>query len=114
MLYYLSQDKSFHPYLKDDVEWQKAASSNPDRGFTDDADTVENKQTAVQKVATLEQMLGLVSQWVPHYVANDIVYGSTSISSIWSCIRKYYGFQQSETNFMKFSTITWEEGERPE
>ena len=59
-------------------------------------------------------MLGLITQWVPHYLATDIVSNSTSMDSIWQAIRKYYGFQQSETQFMKFSSITWEEGERPE
>ena len=60
-------------------------------------------------------MLGLISQWVPHYLASDITQkNSISLDSIWQAIRKYYGFQQSETQFMKFTSITWEDGERPE
>ena len=61
-------------------------------------------------------MLGYISQFVPHYLATDIVNNSTSLDSIWDTIRQYYGFQHSEVNFIKFSSITWEgmETERPE
>jgi hypothetical protein len=112
LLYTLARDKDFAPFLKSDVTWEKLTATNPTRGFTDD--TTGDKTTALQKVANLGQMLGLISQWVPHYLATDITKNSTSMDNIWQCIRKYYGFQQSETQFMKFSSITWEEGERPE
>ena len=39
-------------------------------------------------------MLGLITQWVPNYLANDIIKQSTSIDSICQFIRKYYGFQK--------------------
>lgn len=112
LLYTLARDKEFAPFLKAGVTWDKYSANNPTRGFTDD--TGGSETTAVQKAANLAQMLGLVSQWVPHYLATDITKNCVSMDSIWQCIRKYYGFQQSETQFMKFSNITWEEGERPE
>lgn len=111
LIYTLARDKEFAPFLKAEITWDKYAGNNLTRGFTDDAD---GGTTAVQKAANLTQMLGLISQWVPHYLATDITKNCTSMESIWQCVRKYYGFQQSETQFMKFSNISWEEGERPE
>ena len=110
--YYLSTDGNFECFLKPNVTWLKASTTTPLRGFT--SDRGENGKTAEEKVQCLEHMLGLITQWVPHYLANDIITNSTSMESIWQFIRKYYGFQQSEAHFMKFSSIKWEEGERPQ
>ncbi len=109
LVYLLTQDKNFRPFLLKDATWNKESPTAPNRGFTDD-----DEFSAVQKSSNLYQMLGLVAQWVPHYLCTDIVKNSTSMPSIWQIIRKYYGFQQSETQFMKFATIVWEDGERPE
>ncbi len=70
--------------------------------------------SAAAKVTVLEQMLGLIAQFVPHYLSNDIVKGSSALEQVWQSIRKYYGFKQSEVQFMKYSAIKLEEGERPE
>lgn len=110
LLYSLSQDDKFKPFLGPDSAWQKQTSTNPNRGFTDGTGSLSARQQSMN----LSQMLGLISQWVPHYLTNDITKNSTGLESIWQFVRKYYGFQQSETNFMKFSAIVWEEGERPE
>ncbi|MES9905324.1 MAG: hypothetical protein ABW168_21945 [Sedimenticola sp.] len=109
LVYLLTQDKNFRPFLLKDATWNKESPTAPNRGFTDD-----DEFSAAQKSSNLYQMLGLVAQWVPHYLCTDIVKNSTSMPSIWQIIRKYYGFQQSETQFMKFATIVWEDGERPE
>lgn len=113
LLYTLNQDDVFKPFLVANYTWTKTNNANPVRGLVDDAEG-DHRQTAAQKLANLTQMLGLISQWVPHYLTADITKNSTSIDSIWQSIRKYYGFQQSETQFMKYSSITWEDGERPE
>ena len=116
ILYVLNQDDSFKRYLTPTSKWNKLTSADPHRGFADDGEDIRTAKrlTAQQKAANLNQMLGLISQWVPHYLSNDIVKNSTDMPSIWQFIRKYYGFQQSESNFMKFSSMTWEDGERPE
>jgi hypothetical protein len=110
ILYNLSCDENFNRFLQPNARWTKVSAANPLRGLTNDV----NGATATEKLHHLQQMLGLITQWVPHYLATDIVSNSTSMDSIWQFIRKYYGFQQSETQFMKFSSISWEEGERPE
>lgn len=110
--YNLSLDNDFKGFLKPGATWLKSSSASPLRGFTDD--DAEGGKKAADKLHNLQQMLGLISQWVPHYLATDIMINSTSMDSIWQFIRKYYGFQQSEAQFMKFSSITWQDGERPE
>lgn len=95
--------------------WLKYSSSNPTRGFTSDPTTdPPTGLTAVQKAENLSMMLGLITTFVPHFLSNSIVRDSTSLDSVWQFIRKYYGFKQSEGNFMKYYSIRWEEGERPE
>lgn len=110
IIYNLSRDNDFKCFFEPSATWLKASASEPLRGFTDEDDG----RTAQEKLQHLQQMLGLITQWVPHYLATDIVNNSTSMNSIWQFIRKYFGFQQSETQFMKFSSITLEDGERPE
>ena len=63
ILFHLSQCNEFAPYLE--AEWGK--QSVPQRGFTDDADTVAaaTRKTAAQKKIVLERMLGLVAQHAP-------------------------------------------------
>ena len=112
IVFNLSREDDFKPFLEPNVTWLKASESAPLRGFIND--TEEGGKTAQQKVNSLQHMLGLLTQWVPHYLATDIISSSTGIESIWSIIRKYYGFQQSEFQFMKYSSIVWEDGERPE
>ena len=120
ILYTLNQDTCNQPFLKPegpantDATWEKLTSANPNRGFVDNGGDDGTKKA--QKVINLHMMLGYLSQFVPHYLASDIKNSSTSMDSIWHMIRSYYGFQQSEVQFMKFSSITWEgrEQERPE
>lgn len=112
LVYNLSCDTNFQRFLAQGATWTKASASNPHRGLTDDGGRYGMR--AAQKAQHLHQMLGLITQWVPHYLATDIISNSTSMDSIWQSIRKYYGFQQSEAQFMKFTSISWEEGERPE
>jgi len=110
IIYTLSREKEFKPFLADDCTWLKDTNTTTNRGFQDDIDGL----TGTQKAANLSQMLGLISQWIPHYLAADVSKNSTSLDGIWQAIRKYYGFQQSEAQFMRFTAIQWEDGERPE
>lgn len=112
LVFVLNSEPSFQPFLKPAVEWQKLSPRNPSRGFVDGEG--DNGLTKEVQAANLQQMLGLITQWVPHYISTDITNNSTSMDSVWAFIRKYYGFQASETQFMRFSAITWQEGERPE
>ena len=100
IVFNLSRDDTCWPFLQPGVSWLKHTASTLLRGLTDDLPVSPNGLSAVAKAANLHQMLGLITQWVPHYLATDITNNSTSMEDIWGFIRKYYGFQQSETQFM--------------
>ena len=107
--YYLSLNDEFAPYLN--ANWEKASVAN--HGLVSDPDGA-NAKTDVQKAIILDRMLGIIAQYSPSLLRNDIMKKSTSLNSIWTRIRKYYSFQQSEINFLKLSKIQRKEGERYE
>jgi len=111
MVYTLRQDKDFAPFLLDTAVWLKQTAAAPNRGLIDDVgeDTLKKRV----KVSNLNSALRYITQWVPHYLANNIEKQSTSIESLWSFIRKYYSFQQSEAQFMKLSSITGSHAGQP-
>ena len=110
--YHISTTTEFVPYL--DLEWQPKAI--PNRGLQNDGENIAaaDRKTAAQKNIILERLLGLIAQFVPTLLRSDVIKKSTSLSWIWSRVRKYYSFTQSEVNFLKLHTITKEEGERYE
>ena len=109
-------EPAFAVFLDPAAKWTKYTSNNPNRDLTDNDESVPEAKrlTATQKVANLNRMLGLVAQYSPSLLRNDLIKKSTSLNYIWQRIRKYYSFQQSEAQFLKFSTITLEPGERYE
>lgn len=111
MTYTLGQDATFAPFLKEGAVWGKLTSTKPTRDLQDDGGNGLKKEA---KVTNLNCMLRYITQWIPHYLANDVEKNSTNIDSVWGFIRKYYSFQQSETQFMKFTSIKMEDTERPE
>ncbi len=114
MLYNLSQNNDFAPYIEPTFEWQKASTTN--RGFTSDEDTVDaaRRKTALQKNIILERMLGFVAQYSPDLLNNDIINKSTSLNWVWNRIRKHYSIHQSESNFLKINNIKRGPAERYE
>ena len=104
----LRQKKEYTPFLASDATWKKIDPDELARGFTDDADNGKKKE---DKFANLEDMLSLICQFVPSYLATDIEKNTTCFADIWSIIRKYCNLRQTETNFMKFNDIVLEEGE---
>ena len=114
--YVLSLDPSFAPFLVSGFTWEKKTRAAPNRGLTDDPNTVAEavRKTAAQKVTHLELMLGQIANYCPVISRNTIVKNSTSIESIWQVIRAHYGFQSSGAHFLDLSDIKLEHGERPE
>ena len=111
--YCLNQDKNCQPFLLN-TTWTKISHNHPTRGLQDDA--ADGGLKKEQKLLNLNAMLGYICQFIPHYLASEVINLSTSINSVWGTIRQYYGFQQSEVQFLKFTNITWEgiHSERPE
>jgi len=112
MLYHLSLCNDFAQFLETD--WEKQPAIN--RGLTNDgAEIAEgNRKNAVQKKIILERMLGLIAQFAPSLLRNDIIKRSTSLSWIWQRIRRHYSFSQSEVNFLSLHTIKRKDDERYE
>ena len=76
VLFHLSLCNDFAAYLA--AEWSKQGVAN--RGFTDDAEGTDNRKLATQKVITLERMLGIVAQFAPSLLRNEI-HSSSDYSS---------------------------------
>ena len=114
LVYTLSLDKSFAPFLKDGVTWGKQSSVNATRGFTDDAADATDRKTKEEKCATLNLMLGQIANYATIISRNSIIKASTSLKDIWEQIRLHYGFQTTGSRFLDLSAIRQSPGERPE
>ena len=114
LLYTLSLDSNFAPFLTDGAHWKRKTKSSPLRGFKDDRDDIPEKRTAAQKVTMLELMLGQIANFCPVISRNTVVKNSTSINEIWQAIRLHYGFQSTGGHFIDFSDIKLDVDERPE
>ena len=84
LLYTLSLDSNFAPFLAEGFMWGKKTKADLLRGFTDDGEDVTeaNRLTAQQKVNFLELMLGQIANYCPIIARNTLVKNSTSIHSI--------------------------------
>ena len=116
ILYTLSCDDKFTPYLEDGRKWDKRTRNNATRGFINDPTTMPEaqRQTAQQKVVILEMMLGQIANFCPIIARNTIVKNSTSLGQIWQTIRLHYSFQSTGAHFLDLADISLEPDERPE
>ena len=112
LLYHLSLNNEFSAFIADTSTWQRKSVAN--RGLTDDPADVADRKTAPQKNIQLERMLGIIAQFSPALLRNDIIKKSTSLKWIWCRVRKHYSFSQSEVNFLKLYSIKREPEERYE
>ena len=116
LVYILSLDANFLPFLSDNATWQKKTSLTPTRGLEDDPNTVQQDRrlSAAQKNARLELMLGQIANYCPVISRSSIVKGSTSLNDIWQKIRQHYGFESSGSHFLDLANIKYTPDERPE
>ena len=71
LLYHLSLNE-FAPFIADTFVWQKKSVAN--RGLADDTTGNDaDRKTAAQKNVHLERMLGIVAQFCPSLLRNDII-----------------------------------------
>ena len=117
LLYTLSLDANFTIFLSNPAfTWSKATSADPNRGLTDDADTVpqDRRRTKEQKVIQLNLMLGQIANFATVISRNTIVKNSTSLGDIWSKIREHFGFHITGSRFLDLTSIQLTTDERPE
>lgn len=102
LLYTLSLDTNFLPYLENGATWGKKTHANPHRKFVDDDDNVPeaNCKTRAQKVSTLELMLGQIANYTPIISRSTIINNSTTLRNIWQIIRLHYGFQSTGAHLL--------------
>ncbi|XP_073234993.1 uncharacterized protein [Porites lutea] len=116
LLYTLSLDSNFAPFLADGVQWLKKTKAQPLRGLEADGDSIPlaRRLTARQKVNFLELMLGQIANYCPIISRSTLVKNSTSLEYIWQTIRQHFGFQATGAQFIDFSDIHLAADERPE
>lgn len=116
LIYILSLDKRFTSFIQPDSSWGKKTSTNPNRGFTDDGEDVDEdlRRTATQKCAELELMLGQIANFCPIIARNSLIKQSTSLEDIWQKIRQHFGFQSTGAHFLDLADIKLEPNERHE
>ena len=116
LLYTLSLDPNFAPYLVEGLQWGTKSKTAPLHGLTDDGEDVAaaQRKTAQQKCATLDLMLGQIANYCPVIARNTIIKNSKSLNHIWQTIRLHYGFQSTGGHFLDFANIHLEPDERHE
>ena len=97
LVFILSLEDKFTPFLQPDASWGKKTKTNLSRGFTG--------KSAANRAATLDLMLGQIANFVPVISRNTIIKNSTSLKTIWDAIRLYYGEQSNGPRFLDFVTI---------
>lgn len=114
LIYTLSLDSNFTPFLAKGVTWQKKTKAQPLRGFVDDGKSVAatKRLTAQQKTNFLDDAR-TDRKILPHYFKKHPVKNSTSLEFIWQTIREHFGFQVTGAHFTDFSDIHLAADERP-
>jgi hypothetical protein len=84
LLIILAHEECFAPFLTTDATWSRKSRNNTFCGFTG--------PDAANLAARLELMLGLIATAAPVLSRHTIIKTSTSLSSIWEALWRYYGF----------------------
>ena len=115
LIFTLSLDKLNSQFLQADATWTKETRTRPNRGLTDDPETVAEaiRMTAVQKVNALQIMLGQIANYAPLNRAT-ITKQSTSLKEVWKAIRLHLGFQANGARVLDLADMSLKPGERPE
>ena len=101
ILYTLSLDQNFAPFLVGNVQWQKKSKASPSRDFTNDGEDIPERirKTKEQKSSLLDLLLGQIANYSPLISRNTVIRYSTSIEQVWQNISSHYGFQTTGDHF---------------
>ena len=81
LLYILSLESKFAPFLVENASWTKYSSTDPNRGYTDDAGVTGTPPTGLrkeEKVKNLNLFLGQIANYATIISRNQIVRNSIS------------------------------------
>ena len=112
--YNASKEDAFRPFLDSSVSWAKKTPDATHRGFTADDAVSGFGLSAADKCTNLNRFLEWIAQYGPVYLQSTITDECMSLSQVFQVIRQYYGFDQSQCQFMSYLDIRLESGERPE
>lgn len=116
LIYRLSINNDFAPFLGTNYSWSKKSTVHPLRGLRNDAAPIPEAQrlTAIQKNVKLELMLNQIANWCPVIARQTIVNGCTSMTDIWQKIRLHYNIQKSGSQFLDLASMKLKSNERAE
>ena len=117
LIYVLSLDSNFTPYLKAGVTWEKQTPTDEYRGFIDDGEEVTDaaaRKTKETKVTHLNMLLGQIANFASIISRNQLIKNSTSLNDVWGKIREHYGFHSTGAKFLDFGNVRLKTGERAE
>ena len=85
LIYILSLDINFMPFLSDIATWQKKTAANPTRGLADDVAPIpaDQRKSATLKNTHLDLMLGQIANYCTVIARSTTVKGSMSLTDIW-------------------------------
>ena len=108
LLLSLDDDTRFAKYLEATSTWNTSAVAN--RGYTAVMDGTTVQVTAEKQARTLELFLRTIASVIPP-LSNFIIHQSTSMGSIWSRVRTYYGIRKTGGRCLDWPTINFEANE---
>ena len=117
LIYVLSLDSNFTPYLKAGVTWGKLTPTDEYRGFLDDGEEVTEaaaRKTKETKVTHLNMLLGQIANFASIISRNQLIKNTTSLNDVWGKIREHYGFHSTGAKFLDFGSVRLKTGERAE
>lgn len=96
-------------FRESSISWEKLTPTNPTRGFTGNAATIQ------AFLGILSKMLCYISSYVPYVLVKSIEEDTTCLEDVWTIIKAYYRIEQaSEVRFIDFVSITRAPGEIPQ
>ena len=109
MIYVLSMDSNFSPFLLDAATWERAGPNNPTRGLEDDVEPIPEarRKTAATKVLQLNLMLGQIANYATKITRGSITTNTTSVSDVWQKLRAHYGFQLTGARFLDLCDMSY-------
>ena len=112
ILYNLSLNPNFAPYLKVGFKFGKKTKDKPSRDLTDSVgDDALSKEA---KCITVDMMLTQVANWAEVIPRNDIVKNCETLDQIWQVIRLYYNLQTTGSLLNETWNLTRQPDETPQ
>ena len=87
LMYRLSMDENFVPFLDPACKWEKQSATNPLRGLTDDVAAGVTIKSAAAKVLHLNLMLHQIANFASILARGTFVSKSTSVAAIKEAIK---------------------------